>query len=416
MLEISEILNANILIVDDQQANVMLLEQMLLNAGYLRVSSTMDPHEVCGLYAEHRYDLILLDLQMPEMDGFQVMEDLKKIEPSDYLPVLVITAQPSHKLRALQVGAKDFVSKPFDLIEVQTRIHNMLEVRLLYRKLANYNKVLEQTVLERTAELRESEARFKSFTELSSDWYWEQDALGNFTKVSGPVFEMLGIEVDELMGTTKTMSAGSWNAAERELLNTYIAGRRPFLDFVYSRNNTDGTTQYLQVSGEPMFDSSSRFTGYRGIGMELTDRRRPDVEQLRFRHAIDVIGHGVLLIDRLTMRVVDANETAGRMLGYHQPEFLALDVAELGLGSSAHLAAKFDALIEAGASMTADAGQLTSASHQAVTPSPQMDSLRCKDGAAMAGNIKWRALREADNWIIVGVIDALKTQPIEFAH
>ena len=275
MLGASEILNANILIVDDQEANVLLLEKMLRNAGYTRIASTTDPRAVCALHREHRYDLILLDLQMPEMDGFEVMEALKEIETDRYLPVLVITAQPSHKLRALQSGAKDFVSKPFDLIEVQTRIHNMLEVRLLYQKLDNYNKLLEQTVLERTAELRESEARFKSFTELSSDWYWEQDAQGKFTKVSGPVFEMLGIEADDMLGATSSVWPGCWNAAERALLGAKISNRQPFLDFVYSRSNTDGTTQYLQVSGEPMFDSSSRFIGYRGIGADVTDRMRP---------------------------------------------------------------------------------------------------------------------------------------------
>jgi PAS domain S-box-containing protein len=281
MLEPSEILNASILIVDDQQANVMLLEQMLRSAGYLHVTSTMDPRTVCGLHAAHRYDLILLDLHMPDMDGFEVMEGLKEIETSGYLPVLVITAQPGHKLRALQKGAKDFVSKPFDLTEVHTRIHNMLEVRLLYQKLDDYNKALEQTVQERTAELRESEARFKSFTELSSDWYWEQDAQGKFTKFSGPVFEMLGIDPNQMPGVTGAVSAG-WNEAERALLNANIATRRPFLDFVYSRSNADGTTQYLQVSGEPIFDSASRFTGYRGIGLDITDRMRPNERQMNF--------------------------------------------------------------------------------------------------------------------------------------
>ena len=181
-----------------------------------------------------------------------------------YLPVLVITAQPGHKLRALKAGAKDFVSKPFDLVEVQTRIHNMLEVRLLYSKLADYNRVLEQTVLERTAQLRESEARFQRFTELSSDWYWEQDAQGKLTNCSGPVTEMLGID-----------GAGGWNAAERALLDANIASRRPFLDLVYSRVKADGATQYLQVSGEPMFDTCSRFIGYRGIGMDITERMQP---------------------------------------------------------------------------------------------------------------------------------------------
>jgi formate hydrogenlyase transcriptional activator len=149
----SDILNARILVVDDQQANVQLLEQMLSNAGYVCVTSTMDPTEVCELYQRNHYDLILLDLQMPGIDGFQVMEALKAIETESYVPVLVITAQPDHKLRALEAGAKDFIAKPFDLVEVTTRIHNLLEVRLLYKNVENYNKVLEQAVRERTAEL-----------------------------------------------------------------------------------------------------------------------------------------------------------------------------------------------------------------------------------------------------------------------
>jgi len=153
MVNPREILSAHILVVDDQEANVQLLVRMLGNAGYVSVTSTRDPATVCELYLKNRYDLILLDLQMPGMDGFQVLEGLHAIETESYVPVLVITAQPGHKLRALEAGAKDFISKPFDLVEVTTRIHNLLEVRLLYKKTENYSKVLEQTVRERTAEL-----------------------------------------------------------------------------------------------------------------------------------------------------------------------------------------------------------------------------------------------------------------------
>jgi putative two-component system response regulator len=160
MISEQEILNASILIVDDQEANVLLLGEMLRDVGYTCIASTNDPYEVCSLQQKNRYDLILLDLQMPGMDGFQVMECLKKglneIGTDGYVPVLVITAQPSHKLHALAAGAKDFVSKPFELVEVQTRIHNMLEVRLLHKKLHNYNDVLEQRVRERTADLKEN--------------------------------------------------------------------------------------------------------------------------------------------------------------------------------------------------------------------------------------------------------------------
>ena len=135
MIDAEDILAARILVVDDQSANVLLLTRMLEEAGYRNVTATMNPLEVCALHRKNRYDLILLDLQMPGMDGFQVMEGLKTNEADGYLPVIVLTAQPGHKLRALQAGAKDFISKPFDLVEVKTRIHNMIEVRLLYRQL-----------------------------------------------------------------------------------------------------------------------------------------------------------------------------------------------------------------------------------------------------------------------------------------
>jgi adenylate cyclase len=148
MVSAADILGARILVVDDLEANVRLLERALRGAGYVSVASTMNPYEVCELHRKNRYDLILLDLQMPGMDGFEVMEGLKEIESGSYLPVLVVTAQPGHKLRALQAGAKDFVGKPFDLVEVLTRARNMIEVRLLHTETRNHAKMLEQTLRE----------------------------------------------------------------------------------------------------------------------------------------------------------------------------------------------------------------------------------------------------------------------------
>lgn len=269
LIDIAQLHGSRILIVDDQPANIDLLRGMLEQEGYADISSTLDSSEVCALHRRDRYDLILLDLQMPGLDGFQVIEGLKTNERDAWLPVLVITAQPGHKLRALQAGARDFISKPIDLIEVKTRIRNMLEVRLLYHRLESHNLYLEAAVAERTAELRESEARYRSLTELASDWYWEQDEAGNFTKVSGPVLEMLGIRVDGLVGDANSQTAACWNAVEREALQAAIAAREPFLDFVFSRVNADGTRQRFRVSGEPMFGPALQFRGYRGIGVEL---------------------------------------------------------------------------------------------------------------------------------------------------
>jgi PAS domain S-box-containing protein len=270
MLSKPDVFSASILIVDDQESNIALLEQLRGEAGYTSVTSTMNPQEVCALHRKNHYDLILLDLQMPVMDGFQVMESLKTNSADAYLPVIVLTAQPGHKLRALQAGAKDFISKPFDLVEVKTRIYNMLEVRLLYKRLGNYSKMLEDKVQERTAELRESEARYRSLTELASDWYWEQDETGAFSKVSGPVLEMLGIRVDAFAGKPGGNHVAGWNEVERETLNAKIAARQPFLDFAFSRVNHDGSQQKFLVSGQPMFNQACRYIGYRGIGVEVT--------------------------------------------------------------------------------------------------------------------------------------------------
>ena len=147
MINSSDILAARILIVDDHPVNVALLVQLLEDAGYTSLTATQDPFAVCDLHRAHAYDLILLDLKMPGMDGFQVMQALQKVQSEGYLPILVITAQSDQKLRALASGAKDFIAKPFDLIELKTRIHNMLEVRLLYKQLEQAVRTLESFAL-----------------------------------------------------------------------------------------------------------------------------------------------------------------------------------------------------------------------------------------------------------------------------
>lgn len=265
-----DILSAQILIVDDKQTNIHILVQLLTVAGYKNLYTTMDPSVVCEWHKKNQYDLIILDLKMPIMDGFSVLEGLKASTSDGYLPVLVITAQPGHKLRALQAGAKDFISKPFDLVEVKTRIYNMLEVRLLYNKLEHHNKALELAVSKRTAELYESEERYRRLVDLASDWYWEQDAEENFTKISGPVLDVLGV-VDSSVGVTSDKKEYfGWNKKERTRLLKRISNRQPFLDLLLSRVNTDGTEQRFRVSGEPIFNQASRFIGYRGVGIECS--------------------------------------------------------------------------------------------------------------------------------------------------
>jgi PAS domain S-box-containing protein len=148
-----DIFNASILIVNDQRATVQWLEETLIEAGHSHITSTLEPHTACGLHLKKRYDLILLDLDMASTDGLALIEQLRAIEPDAYLPVLALTAQPEQRLRALQVGAKDVVGKPTDAVELQLRVRNMLEVRLLHKKMAHHSKQLEHKVIERTRDL-----------------------------------------------------------------------------------------------------------------------------------------------------------------------------------------------------------------------------------------------------------------------
>jgi serine phosphatase RsbU (regulator of sigma subunit) len=242
MVTSADILNAQILVVDDKEANVRLVEGMLRVAGYTSVHSTTDPKQVCELHRKNHYGLILLDLQMPAMDGFQVMEGLKEIEAGGYLPVLVITAQPDHKLRALEAGAKDFVSKPFDLAELRARVRNILEVRLLHLESKNYSKALEETVLalevsREVIRLKTLEERRKSEQELALAQETQESLLprclpqfDNFRihafntptrYVGGDFYDFLRLSSGEWMGVLADVSGKGMPAA---LLSSMVLG------------------------------------------------------------------------------------------------------------------------------------------------------------------------------------------------
>jgi adenylate cyclase len=222
MIGAADIQSARILIVDDQHANVRLLERILGGAGYLSIASTMNPFEVCDLHRRDRYDLILLDLEMPGMDGFQVMAGLKELEKDGYLPVLVITARPEHKLRALQVGARDFVSKPLDLAEVLTRVYNMLEVRLLHleterlllnvlpRSVADRLKAAPATIADSFAEVTVLFADIVGFTRLSESLSPERlvGLLNEVFTLFDAIADRRGLEKIKTIGDAYMAAAG----------------------------------------------------------------------------------------------------------------------------------------------------------------------------------------------------------------
>ncbi|MEE8260542.1 MAG: response regulator [Nitrospinaceae bacterium] len=170
MLDPKDYLKSKILIVDDEPGNVLLLEQMMIQEGYGNFHSTSDSTQALGLFTGVQPDLVLLDLNMPRMDGFEVMEQLKEADPESLVPILVLTALKDEdtKLRALRSGAKDFLSKPFDLTEASLRIKNLLEMRLLHQRVRMHNQILEDQVQVRTAELERSAEELTNFAYIAS--------------------------------------------------------------------------------------------------------------------------------------------------------------------------------------------------------------------------------------------------------
>lgn len=195
--------SAKFLIVDDELSNIRVLEKMLEQWHCTNVASSTDPREAVPLYNSFQPDIILLDLMMPEMDGFQVMEQLKPLIPeSASLPIVVLTADTTNqtKRKALAAGARDFLTKPFDHTELLLRLCNLLKTRFLHLQLQNQNVILEEKVAERTRELKQSEIETLECLALAAEF--RDDQTGQHTQRvglrAGLIARQLGLKEEQV--------------------------------------------------------------------------------------------------------------------------------------------------------------------------------------------------------------------------
>lgn len=292
----SDIFNASILIVDDRKGNVELIRGMLSSAGYASVTSTVNPLEVCDLHRANRYDLILLDLMMPKMDGFEVMEGIKlieseierktgqpQIESSGCLPVLVITAQPEHKERALQAGAKGFITKPFDRLEVLTHISDVLEIRLLQKELQQFVAGLETKLSERIAPLRETEELFDQLAGNLPQVFWVWDIHEDtFRYINAAWEKMTGLRVargDKLEKLFEAVHPEDVQRVIRETGELSHAG----VDHDYRLLLSDNTVRWVRTRTFPIKDSRGV---HRVVGImdDITHSKEADQRLLQLAH------------------------------------------------------------------------------------------------------------------------------------
>jgi diguanylate cyclase (GGDEF)-like protein/PAS domain S-box-containing protein len=232
--------------------------------------------------------------------------------------------------------------------------------------------------------VRESEERFRNLTELSSDWYWEQDENFRFTMVSDNLHRRLGPLTQSIIGKarwelpTLNMTEADW-AVHRALLEAH----RPFRDLQWQRLDSAGKLQIASISGKPIFDSEGCFRGYRGIGRDITESKRSEEALLRFRASMDMSDDMILLIDRKTLRFIDVNETVCRNLGYSRGEFLAMTPDDILPTTRQELEVAYDEMIATGSTQGL------------------RSEYRCKDGSTLPFESRRRVMRSGDDWIIV---------------
>ena len=248
--------NARILIVDDQMTNLMLLESILQNAGYKNIHTTQDPTQVVNLYKELSPDLICLDIRMPQLNGFQVMGQLKIIQKEGFLPILVLTSEEDRetRLRALESGAKDFLNKPFDKIEVLMRIRNLLEASLLNKAVSQQKDILEETVRIRTQELQETQldvvhrlARAAEYRDNETGAHIVR--MSHFAVILGRACGMSEQECDVLFHATPMHDVGKLGIPDRILLKP---GKLDPEEFETMKQHTVIGAQLLANSQSPV--------------------------------------------------------------------------------------------------------------------------------------------------------------------
>ncbi|HEY6820795.1 MAG TPA: PAS domain S-box protein [Burkholderiales bacterium] len=234
--------------------------------------------------------------------------------------------------------------------------------------------------------MRESEARFRSLTELSSDWYWEQDREFRFVRLAGRGAAANAGQGDPTTYLGKTRwdtpdlapVSGTWDAHRAQL-----ARHEAFRDLVLRREMADGSVRFMAISGEPIFDAAGRFDGYRGVGRDITDLKRTEEDLLRFRAAMDSSADMIVLVDRASMRFVDVNSTVCRLLGYTREELLAKRPEEILPVTRAELEAAYDRQI-------ADPS----------VPAGMRSSYLCKDGSRLPFESRRQVIRSGAHWLI----------------
>ncbi|HEX8311353.1 MAG TPA: PAS domain S-box protein, partial [Chthoniobacteraceae bacterium] len=337
-METVDLQSARILVIDDEPSVGQMIRHLFQNCRMGTVHCTTDPREAVPLFLEVQPDLVLLDLIMPHVNGLQVLEELRACEQhADRVPIVIITSDPTIESRhtALSRGATDFLNKPFDTIEIVLRASNLLETRLLHRRLLEQNKLLAEQLREReSAEmaLRETRDRSQAIIDHSPSVIFVKDRAGCYLEANRRVQEMMGMSRAELIGKTDyelplpREAADQLREYDRQVCETGVPIR------VEESVPSNGEMRVYQTVKFPLTDAQGSIYASCGIATDVTEQRR-DIEMLRaseerLRTTIDSALEGIITMDAAGI-VLEFNPAAETMFGYSRAEAVGHELAEL---------------------------------------------------------------------------------------
>lgn len=271
-----------ILSIDDKKLNMELIESLLNR--YIpdcQVLTAQSGKEGIKIAKEELPDTILLDIYMPEMDGFEVCKILKDDEITKHIPVLMVSAlgqDPEYRIRGLKAGADAFISKPFDLAEFKALVNVMLRIKQTEDLLKKRNENMEIFIKKQTKEFNNSEKRFLQISEYALEYFWEVDSNGLFTYISPVIEKILGYKNYEIIGKKCLFDFPQSKDKQKikEALFHVFKNRNNYKEIEILCLHKNGKKIWLKISGFPIFDKKSNFIGYRGVTHDITLRRQTE--------------------------------------------------------------------------------------------------------------------------------------------
>ncbi len=327
-----------ILTIDDNEINLKLIEEILKKQpNTLKVFTAISGIEGINIAKEEIPDLILLDILMPNLDGFEVCKLLKNDKATKHIPIIMVSALGNNtqdRIRSLDVGADAIMAKPFDSKELISQVNVMLRIKFAEDTLKRQNEIQSRMLIEQAKEFEESEGRYTEISEYALEFFWEINKDGVFTFISPVVEKILGYSSDEIVEKTKFFDFILANEMipTKKKINSIFLKREYFRELEIKILNKHSKVVWLKINGFPIFDDRKVFLGFRGVSHDITQRKKTEEELTKSQNKINRYQKKLRLLNS-RMIAVEENERRKIAEYLHDGIGQTLSLSQINLSS-----------------------------------------------------------------------------------